>query len=1438
MHLLRSLLVFLLAFMPILSPAYAQEAGLGAAPAPGRLAQFLSSDGQLNMPADFVGSVDPRGFRLIQSGKSAPRFVPDFSLNKENDKLFGVPAGCNGPVRALARAASGEIYLGGEFTICDDVPAARVAAYDPLTRSFRSLGIDAANGLDGAVHAIAVSGNDLYVGGLFTQAGGLPANRVARWNGSIWSSLGNNTSNGVDADVDALAVSGGTLFLGGDFSTAGGIAAKFVARWNGSTWSAVGGGQELSGRVRALAVAGSDLYVGGEFTQVSGAAANFVARWNGNAWSTLGTGGANGVNAPVYALAADGNSIYVGGEFVQAGGAVANHVARWTGSAWATLGSGAENGVNDFVFSLAISGSHVYVGGFLTRAGSVPAAYIARWNGSQWAALENGEGSGLNSHVFAISVVGTNVYAGGALFEAGGNPANFVARWDGSVWSSLGAGNGDGVNGRVYALAVSGSDLYVGGEFTQAGGVPANFIARWNGSVWSSLGTGSNNGVDNSVRALGFSGSTLYVGGDFSTAGGVPAKFVARWDGNNWSSLGTGASNGLDDGVYALAVLGSEVYVGGYFANAGGASARAIARWNGTAWASLGSGPTNGVDGSILALAVLGTDLYAGGFFTQAGSVAASHVARWNGTQWASLGTGAANGTDDQVDALAVSGSQIFVGGRFTMAGGQPANYVARWADGAWSSLGSPGTGNGTNGFVAVLTVSGSDLYVGGSFTRAAGLAANGLARWNGLVWSGLSTDAPPQTVTALTSDGGALYANGSGLTQTPLPELQTKARNGGPANGASRRSAVSRRGDRIAFQSDASDLTVGDNNGRGDIFLRDLITGMTTRASEIVDALNPGAQESFTDPALSEDGRSIAFVGSSGQIYGSINGIARRLSTNAGGIPANGPSGRIQLPGGGTLVLFESQATNLLSEGDGNGSVSDIFMKNLLTGAITLISRGPNGQPGNGPSVGPWVATNGSTIVFSTLASNLISGADKTPEGFGSAFQAVMVQDAQAAHRRIPLSRNRQTGLPGNGDSFNVRITPNGRFGVFESSASNLVPGDTNVANDVFFFEMNADQVTKLERVSVSSFGIQANAGSKNPSISDDGQFVSFETDASNLTELDRNGSSDVVVKWIDTGEVLRLSRTVDGRQPNAASVRPEISGDGSTVAFSSMATNLAPNDSNALEDVFAIRLKGLAPVNPSGAWYDPAQDGHGLQVQLLAGNRILAFWYTFDPAGNLAYFIGDGPFDGSSVTLTNLRPMGTFFPPAFNSSQVSLQAFGSMRLEFSSCGAGRVSFDLPSGFGQGSMNLTRLTQPAGVNCGSTLTTTATGPMAGASGAWYNPAMNGQGLIMESLPGGLLLATWYAYGPAPLGGQAWLTGLGSVQGNTATLRMLKLSGGRFIPNFNPALITRPELGTATITLNSCSSGSVTYAFAQGFGSGTIPLERLTTLAGSVCTEQ
>ena len=666
------------------------------------------------------------------------RVDPTFS--DANWVSLGGINGANSVVSAVVVDNSGNLYIGGAFTVVGDVVAKCIAKWNGTNWS--ALGSGISGGFSPSVRALAVSGGDLYAGGSFTTAGGISANRIAKWNGNTWSALGSGIGglgSGSFSSVNALTVSGSDLYAGGSFTTAGGGAANNIAKWNGNAWSALGAGIGGSGlvlpsSVYALAASESDLYAGGSFTTASGVTANYIAKWNGSSWSALGAG----FNQPVYALAVSGSDLYAGGSFGSFN--TPRYIAKWNGSAWSALGSG----MNGYVRALAVSGGDLYAGGEFTTAGGNAASCVAKWNGSAWSAL----GSGMNGYVSALAVSGSDVHTGGSFTTSDGSGANNFAKWNGSAWSALGSGMGGGSfpTPYVYALAAAGNDLYAGGEFTTAGGSTVNYIAKWNGSAWSALGSGMNG----YVKALAVSGSNLYAGGEFTTAGGSAANYIAKWNGSTWSTLGLG----MNDYVLALAVSGNDLYAGGEFTTANGDAANRIAKWNGSAWSALGTGMA-GSDGfnppGVYALAVSDGNLYAGGTFSMAGDTAASSIAKWNGSIWSTMGMG----VNGYVYALLPVGSDLYVGGNFLSAGDSLATYLAKWDGTSWSGL-----GGGVDGAVRALTVSGSDLCVGGSFRMAGGSPATYIAKWDGSSWTALASGMN-NPVYVLAASGSDVYAGG-----------------------------------------------------------------------------------------------------------------------------------------------------------------------------------------------------------------------------------------------------------------------------------------------------------------------------------------------------------------------------------------------------------------------------------------------------------------------------------------------------------------------------------------------------------------------------------------------------------------------------------------------------------------------------------------------------
>ena len=343
------------------------------------------------------------------------------------------------------------------------------------------------------------------------------------------------------------------------------------------------------------------------------------------------------------------------------------------------------------------------------------------------------------------------------------------------TWNSVTGSGINGVNGTVNAIAINGSDVYVGGTFTSLGDgtTSAKNIAKWNGSSWSVLSIGGSNGVNNTVKAIAISGTDVYVGGYFTAFGdGTQVNRIAKWDGNNWSRLGNAGVDGLAHNVYAIAVSGIDVYVGGSFNLLGdnATSAKSIAKWNGTEWSVLTSGVSNGVNNTVFAIAVSGTNVYIGGNFVVLGdgTTSAKHIAKWDGSSWATLTSGGSNGVDNDVWTISVSGTDVYVGGSFTVLGDAVtvANHIAKWDGSSWSTLGSGAT-NGIGGLVTSTSINGTDLYAGGYFTFLGnGTSANYLAKWNGTNWSAVGNGSSDviNTLKVSTTEG-TMYLGGAFTT-------------------------------------------------------------------------------------------------------------------------------------------------------------------------------------------------------------------------------------------------------------------------------------------------------------------------------------------------------------------------------------------------------------------------------------------------------------------------------------------------------------------------------------------------------------------------------------------------------------------------------------------------------------------------------------------------
>lgn len=345
--------------------------------------------------------------------------------------------------------------------------------------------------------------------------------------------------------------------------------------------------------------------------------------------------------------------------------------------------------------------------------------------------------------------------------------------------------------------------------------------------------------------------------------------------------------------------------------------------------------------------------------------------------------------------------------------------------------------------------------------------------------------------------------------------------------------------------------------------------------------------------------------------------------SVAADGTPGDQDSTSFSISGDGRFVAFTSFATNLVPTDQ--LFPTHVYVYDRHTGATERVSVASDGSEGNGPSTRPAISADGRFVAFQSFASNLAAGDT-------NGLPDVFVHDR--ATRTTSQTSIASDGTEGDDQSFGARLSEDGRFVVFESAASNLVPGDLNGTLDLFVHDRSTGAT---ERVSVASDGSEAILGAARASISGDGRLVAFDSPSPDLVPWDLNGRTDVFVHDRLTHETRLASLASDGTGGNGNSVFPSLSADGRYVAFYSQATNLVPGDANTAQDVFvydlATGVTERVSVSSTGAEADDASRTWPIAIN--ADGRYIAFYSL---ASNLA--AGDG--NDSDVFLRD-RLMGS---------------------------------------------------------------------------------------------------------------------------------------------------------------------------------------------------
>ena len=456
--------------------------------------------------------------------------------------------------------------------------------------------------------------------------------------------------------------------------------------------------------------------------------------------------------------------------------------------------------------------------------------------------------------------------------------------------------------------------------------------------------------------------------------------------------------------------------------------------------------------------------------------------------------------------------------------------------------------------------------------------------------------------------------------------------------------------------------LVPGDSNNRTDLFVRDLVSATTEQVNLDNTGLPVAAASGPLVAAITADGRYVAFATPEALVAGDTNNqtdvylrdrvasTIERVSLRADGTQITGVASFASISDDGRYVAFVASGT-LVTPADTLG-VQDVFVRDRTLGTTVMVSLTSAGAPASAFSSGPWLSGNGRFVVFNSAATNLATGLtgslsnlfvrDRDADGNGVFDEPGGVQTALVT-----------AGIAGGGANASTtvgRISPDGGFILYTSTATNLVPNDTNGVQDVFLFDRQAASVV---RISVGMGGAQTTAlsdvaGLGTP-LTADGRWAVFHSSATNLVPFDGNNNQDVFLFDRQSGTLTLVSARPDGSRTDTGgsgigpfSQRASISADGTRVYFLSAATNLVAGDTNGTSDHF---VKTIAPSGPNGP--PAAQDGVvGTQEDLAAGGTLSAT----DPDGNALTFTVVSPPSHGTVTITNAATGAFTYTPAAN--------------------------------------------------------------------------------------------------------------------------------------------------------------------------------------------
>ena len=483
--------------------------------------------------------------------------------------------------------------------------------------------------------------------------------------------------------------------------------------------------------------------------------------------------------------------------------------------------------------------------------------------------------------------------------------------------------------------------------------------------------------------------------------------------------------------------------------------------------------------------------------------------------------------------------------------------------------------------------------------------------------------------------------------------------------------------GGRVAFQSDASDLLAGDTNGISDIFVRDLQTSSNILVS--VGADGGWANGASTDPVMTPDGRYVAFVSAATNLVAGdtngipdifvrdlLNGSTRLISVGATGLGA--PASAPVLTPDGRYAAYSSPAKGLAS-GVSASSKGEVYIRDLITDTTTWASTNaanlvsatlhlnnmpsyhlvisadgrfaafktgwtngivaPGGSAVAAVMIFQFDSSNGTTIIIATNGfptwpqNDDVYGPEMSPDGRFITFVAtnrnpacltIQLWDALSG-TNVTVNLATDGSLPTNSISDTPSVSSNGRYVVFKSNATNLTGNAVTKGFHIYQHDMLTG-TTQL--VDADTNGIcSADLVTAVPTMSDDGRFVAFESLDGSFVMGDNNRAFDVFVRDLIGNDSELISRPDPGVVPQTGNgvsslAQFSLSDDGRKLAFTSSAADLVPNDLNGTSDVFIFDLLSGTNLLASAGTDGSPAAGSSFSPALADGGRLVIFLST----------------------------------------------------------------------------------------------------------------------------------------------------------------------------------------------------------------------------------